>query len=55
MCPFFNPSISGCKITPTSNAYQDGSYKEHYCLNSNNCKSCGNYEAYQRGDYKVKR
>ena len=56
MCPFFNPSTSECKVTPyDSSAYQDGSNKEYKCMSSSNYSNCGNYEAYQRGDYKVER
>ena len=56
MCPFFDYSTSKCKVTPwDSSAYRSGGDKEYYCLSSSNYKSCGNYEAYQRGDYKVER
>jgi len=56
MCPLFDKSSSKCKVTPwDSSAYQDGSYKEYYCLDSDNCKKCGNYEKYERGDYKIER
>jgi len=56
MCPYFNPSKSECRVTPyDSNAHQSGNNKEHKCLSSDNCKTCGNYEAYQRGDYKMER
>ena len=56
MCPYFNPSRSECRVTPwDSAAYQDGSFKDHYCLDSSNCKNCGNYEAKERGDYKIER
>jgi hypothetical protein len=54
MCPVFNPSTSECKVTPASSAYQDGSYKEYYCTGGNH-SSCGNYEAYKRGDYQIRR
>lgn len=55
MCPYFNLSKSECRVTPSSSsAYQSGSYKEHYCEGGNH-KSCGNYEAKERGDYKVER
>ena len=56
MCPYFNSTKSECRVVPfDSSAYQSGSYKDHYCTNSSNCKSCGNYEAVQRGDYKIER
>ena len=56
MCPFFNPSTSECKVTPyDSSAYQDGNNKEQKCMSSSGCKTCGNYEAKQRGDYKIER
>jgi hypothetical protein len=54
MCPVFNPSTSECKVTPASNPRQDGGHKEHYCIGGNHT-SCGNYEAYQRGDYIIRR
>jgi hypothetical protein len=54
MCPVFNPSTSECKVTPASNAYQDGSFKDHYCTGGNHT-SCGNYEKYQSGDYTIRR
>jgi len=56
MCPLFNSSKSECKVTPfDSSAYQSGSHKDYYCMSDSNCKNCGNYEAYQRGDYKIER
>jgi len=56
MCPYFNPSKSECRVTPyDSSAHKDDNWKNHYCLNSSNCKSCGNYEAAQRGDYTIRR
>jgi len=56
MCPYFNATKSECRVTPSdSAAYQSGSYKEHYCQSGENCKNCGNYEAAQRGDYKIER
>ncbi|MCL2225823.1 MAG: hypothetical protein FWB96_12720 [Defluviitaleaceae bacterium] len=56
MCPYFNPSKQECKVTPyDSNAKRDDSWRSHYCTSSSNCKSCGNYEAAQRGDYKIER
>jgi len=54
MCPYYNPSTSECRVTPASNAYQSGSSKDHYCTGGNHT-SCGNYEATQRGDYKIER
>ena len=54
MCPFYNPSTAECKVTPASDARQDGSYKDHYCTGGN-YTSCGNYQAYQRGDYIIRR
>jgi len=56
MCPYFNPSRSECRVTPSdSNAYQDGNNEEHKCMSSTSCKTCDNYEAAQRGDYKIER
>ena len=55
MCPYFNPSTSECRVTPwDSSARQEGSFKDHYCTGGNHT-SCGNYEACQRGDYKIQR
>jgi len=54
MCPVFNPSTLECRVTPASNPRQEGSFKEHYCTGGNHT-SCDNYEAYQRGDYTVRR
>lgn len=54
MCPVFDPTRSECKVTPASNAYQDGGHKEH-CCTGGNYTSCGNYESYQRGDYIIRR
>ena len=56
MCPYFDQSKQVCKVTPyDSNAKRDDSWKNHYCMNSSNCKTCGNYEAVRRGDYKIER
>ena len=56
MCPCFNPSNSECRVTPyDSSAYQDGNNKEYKCMSSSNYSTCGNYESYQRGDYKFER
>ena len=56
MCPVFDSSSSKCRVTPwDSAAYQDGGHKEHHCQDNYNYKNCGNYEAYQRRDYKIER
>jgi hypothetical protein len=56
MCPYFNSSTSECRVTPSaSNAYQDGNNKRDKCMSDSGCRYCGNYEAYQRGDYKIER
>ena len=56
MCPYFNPERSECRVTPCdSSAYQDGNNKQYKCMSSDGCKDCGNYEAAQRGDYKIER
>jgi len=38
MCPVYNPSTSECKVTPVSDARQDGNYKDHYCVGGNNLR-----------------
>jgi hypothetical protein len=56
MCPHFNPSKSECRVTPyDSSAYQDGNNKRDKCMSDSGCRNCGNYEAFQRGDYKIER
>ena len=56
MCPFLNLSEKKCKVTPfDSAAPREESEIKHKCTDSYNYKNCGNYEAYQRGDYKVER
>jgi len=56
MCPFYNPSKKECKVTPwDSSAHRDDSEIQNKCTDSYNYKNCGNYEAHQRGDYKVER
>jgi len=56
MCPYFNPSKSECRVTPfDSEAKKEESWINYYCSSSINCKNCGNYEAAQRGDYKIQR
>ena len=56
MCPFYNPSRKECKVTPwDSSAHRDDSEIQSKCTDSYNYKNCGNYEAYQRGDYKIER
>jgi len=54
MCPYFNPSKSECKVVPyDSSAKRDDSWVKTYC--QGNYRSCGNYEAAQRGEYTVRR
>lgn len=56
MCPYLNPSTNECRVTPSdSDAYQDSERKNNICMDSSFHKSCGNYEAVQRGDYKIVR
>ena len=56
MCQYFNQSKQECRVTPhDSNARRDESWKNTYCLSNSGCKTCGNYEAAQRGDYKIVR
>jgi len=54
MCPFYNPSKKECRVTPwDSAAPRSESEIRSHC--QGNFDNCGNYEAYQRGDYKVER
>ena len=56
MCPYFDSTTSKCRVTPhDSSALQDIQRAENICKNSSYYKSCGNYEAAQRGDYKIER
>ena len=56
MCPYFNPNRKECKVTPwDSSAHQSDRDVEYKCSDNNNYKNCGNYEAAQRGDYKIER
>ena len=54
MCPFYNPDRKECKVTPwDSSAPRSEGEISSYC--KGNYRNCGNYEAYERGDYKVER
>ena len=56
MCPYFNESKQECRVTPEDkNARRDESWKRDHCKNTYDYKKCGNYEAAQRGDYKIYR
>ena len=56
MCPLYNSSKKECRVTPQgSNPHRDNSEIQSKCTNSSNYKKCGNYEAYQRSDYKIER
>ena len=56
MCPYFNPERQECRVTPwDSSAYQDSERAKNICKDSNYYRQCGNYEAAQRGDYKIER
>ena len=56
MCPYFDSSQCKCRVTPSdSAALQDSQRAENICKSSAYYPSCGNYEAAQRGDYKVVR
>ena len=56
MCEFRDSSNKRCKVSPSeSQCYRDDNEQQTYCLSSYNFKSCGNYEAYQRGEYKIER
>ena len=55
MCPVWDSSDKRCKVSPSdSQSYKTDGEQQSYCLNSNYTR-CANYEAYQRGDYKVYR
>jgi len=56
MCPYFNSSKQECRVTPwDSEAKRDSGWVSSYCNSSSSCKNCGNYEAKERGDYKIER
>ncbi|MDR2589601.1 MAG: hypothetical protein LBC71_01240 [Oscillospiraceae bacterium] len=56
MCPYFNVSRSECRVTPSSSsAYKDDYEANTKCKDSYAYNNCGNYEAFQRGDYKIER
>jgi len=56
MCPYFNPSEGECRVMPyDSNALRDDGCKNDHRLNSSGYRTCGNYEAAQRGDYRIVR
>jgi hypothetical protein len=46
MCPHFDHRDSRCGL---SGFYQDGSTREYHCKSNENCKTCGNYEAWASG------
>ena len=54
MCPVFDDASKKCKVTPwDSNAVRDANSIRQHC--QGDYKKCGNYEAYKRGEYKIKR
>ena len=56
MCPYFNQSKQECRVViQDSNARREEAWKRDYCMNNSGYKRCGNYEAAQRGDYKIRR
>ena len=54
MCPFYDYNNNYCRVTPAS-PHRDDGCKDYYCKDNYNYKKCGNYEAYERGDYMVER
>jgi hypothetical protein len=46
MCPFYDHPSSRCYLTE---GYQDGSTRDYHCKSEQNCKTCGNYEAWKSG------
>jgi hypothetical protein len=56
MCPFWDYENKRCKVSPSdSQCYKTEGEQKSYCITDYNYKNCANYEAYQRGDYKVYR
>ena len=56
MCPFWDHANKRCKVSPSdSSCYKTEGEQRSYCLDSSRYQYCGNYEAYQRGDYKIYR
>ena len=56
MCPVFNPETGHCRVTPwDSAACKDEGTKRSHCMDSYGHTKCANYEAWQRGDYKIER
>ena len=56
MCPYYNPSRSECRVTPwDSSAHKDDYEANTKCKDSYAYKNCGNYEAAQRGEYRIER
>ncbi|MCL2051848.1 MAG: hypothetical protein FWG91_09015 [Lachnospiraceae bacterium] len=56
MCPVFDHEYKRCKVSPSdSQCYQSDGEQQSYCLTDYNYNSCANYEAYQRGDYRIYR
>ena len=55
MCPFWDYENKRCKVSPSdSQCHKTDGEQQSYCLNSYYTRYA-NYEAYQRGDYKVYR
>ena len=55
MCPFWDYANKRCKVSPSdSQCYKTEGEQASYCCCSN-YSQCANYEAYQRGDYKIYR
>jgi len=53
MCPFWDYINKCCKVSPSdSQCYKNEGEQESYCR-CDNYPNCANYEAYQRGDYKI--
>lgn len=56
MCPVFDYNNNYCKVSPShSTALIDQSEADYKCKDSYNYKNCGNYQSYERGDYKIER
>jgi hypothetical protein len=56
MCPFWDYENKRCKVSPSdSQCYKTEGEQKSYCLTDYDYKRCANYEAKERGDYKIER
>jgi len=53
-CPFYKEKTNECTVTPWDhNAPRTESDRINRCCTERGWKTCGNYEAWERGEYKV--